>query len=418
MSQLLEPRAAALRRMKRVALSLLLLMFVLFVAGLLLQGLWPAFAYLRAAAEGGMVGALADWFAVTALFRHPLGLPIPHTNLIQRKKDELGASLGSFVQENFLNPAVVGRKLLEARLLARAGGYLASRPGADAASTQLRTVARGMLDTVDDEQVLPVLQALARDYMVAPQWSTTLGTLGAKLVQDGHHEAAVQLLAQRAQVWVAGHPEVFREVVTGRSPSWVPRVVDELLAQKIHRELGGVLSAVAGDRDHPLRRAVTDWLAGFTRDMQSDPATIAKVEQFKHSLLGDRQLRELAVTGWGSLKAGLDASLADPDSPLCRALNGAVQDFGRRLLRDRALRQSLEARLVTVVQRFTAEHGQSLAALVSDTVRGWDPAEASAKLELQVGRDLQFIRINGTVIGALAGVAIYAGGQLILLLAG
>ncbi|WP_374700314.1 DUF445 family protein, partial [Arthrobacter sp. JCM 19049] len=113
--------------MKRVALSLLLLMFVLFVAGLLLQGLWPAFAYLRAAAEGGMVGALADWFAVTALFRHPLGLPIPHTNLIQRKKDELGASLGSFVQENFLNPAVVGRKLLEARLLARAGGYLASR---------------------------------------------------------------------------------------------------------------------------------------------------------------------------------------------------------------------------------------------------------------------------------------------------
>ncbi|WP_421014671.1 DUF445 family protein, partial [Glutamicibacter creatinolyticus] len=125
MSQLLEPRAAALRRMKRVALSLLLLMFVLFVAGLLLQGLWPAFAYLRAAAEGGMVGALADWFAVTALFRHPLGLPIPHTNLIQRKKDELGASLGSFVQENFLNPAVVGRKLLEARLLARAGGYLA-----------------------------------------------------------------------------------------------------------------------------------------------------------------------------------------------------------------------------------------------------------------------------------------------------
>lgn len=401
--------------MKRLATSLFLVMSVLFVISLLLQRHWPAFGYLRSAAEGGMVGALADWFAVTALFRHPLGLPIPHTNLIQRKKDELGASLGGFVQENFLSGEVVAGKLRQARLVRRAGAYLAGERGAAAAAGQLTRAARAALDTLDDEQVLTVLQALARDYVVVPEWSTTLGTLGQKLVQDGHHEAAVQLIARRAEVWVAHNPQLFAEVVAGRSPGWVPRMVDELLAQKIHRELTELLAAVGSQSRHPVRRAVTAWLVDFTAAMQHDPATIEKVEQFKHSLLGDPQLRDLAVRGWDSLKAGLSESLQDPESPLAAAIRGAIRDFGRRLLVDAALRTALEDRLVAVARQLTEEHGESLAALVSDTVQAWDPAEASAKLELQVGRDLQFIRINGTVIGALAGVVIYAAGQLILL---
>ncbi|MCW4466046.1 DUF445 domain-containing protein [Glutamicibacter sp. MNS18] len=418
MPQLLDPRAQALRNMKRLATTLFAVMCLLFVISLLLMQSWPAFGYLKAAAEGGMVGAVADWFAVTAIFRHPLGLRIPHTNLIQRKKDELGESLGGFVQENFLSAPVVARKLRAAGLPERAGRYLSSPDGAGKASTQAAVTARGALDMLDDEQVLTVLQALAHDYMVAPEWSTTLGALGGKMLADGHHEQALTLLAERAGAWVRQHPEVFREVIASQSPGWVPRVVDELLAQKIHRELTALLKTVTRNAEHPLRRAVTRWLVDFTDAMQHDADTIAKVELFKHSLLTDQQLRELAIRGWGSLKAGLHQSLANPESALRVALLGAVTAFGHRLLDDQPLRQSLEDRLIAMVERLVRGHGSTLAGLVSDTVQAWDPAEASAKLELQVGRDLQFIRINGTVIGALAGLVIFSIGQLILALWG
>ncbi|PCC28983.1 hypothetical protein CIK76_09800 [Glutamicibacter sp. BW80] len=414
MPELLDQRAQDLRGMKRVATLLFLLMCALFIISVLFQELVPGLSYLKAAAEGGMVGAVADWFAVTALFRHPFGLKIPHTNLIQRKKTELGASLGDFVQQNFLTPDVISAKLRQADLGLRAGRYLSSDPGAQATAAQVSAMATGALNSLDDEQVLTVLQVLATDYMVAPEWSTTLGTLGQKLIDDGHHEAAVELLAERAGSWVADHPEVFLEVVSGRSPSWVPRLVDEMLAQKVHQELRGLLFAVAGTKRHPLRLALTGWLAEFTVAMQHDPETINKVEGFKHSLLGDQQLRELAMRGWASLKTGLIDSLQDPASPLRSALRAAIATFGERLQSDTQLRGNLEDRAIDGVASLVARHGATLAGLVSDTVQAWDPAEASEKLELQVGRDLQFIRINGTVIGALAGVVIFSAGELIL----
>lgn len=414
MPQLLDPQAQALRKMKRVATTLFLVMCLLFIGSLLLQSRWPALSYLKAAAEGGMVGAIADWFAVTALFRHPLGLKIPHTNLIQRKKDELGESLGSFVQENFLSAPVVADKLRNARLVESAGRYLATESGATLTSAQLAAAARGVLDTLDDERVLGVLQTLAQDYMVRPEWSTTLGMLGQKIISDGHHQQAVTLLAERAETWVGEHPEVFGEIVSGQSPSWVPRMVDELLAQKIQRELLSLLAAVRHQPGHPLRRALTQWLLEFTDGMQHDAPTIAKVEAFKHSLLNDQQLRQLAVRGWASLKAGLQQSLAEPESALRVALQAAVASFGQRLISDLALRETLETRVIQMVERLIQDHGPALAGLVSDTVRAWDPAEASAKLELQVGRDLQFIRINGTVIGALAGVLIFSIGRVLV----
>ncbi|WP_404288656.1 DUF445 domain-containing protein [Glutamicibacter arilaitensis] len=413
MPELLDQRAQDLRKMKRVATLLFLLMCALFIFSVLFQDLLPGLSYLKAAAEGGMVGAVADWFAVTALFRHPLGLKIPHTNLIQRKKDELGASLGDFVQQNFLTPEVISAKLRQAELGLSVGGYLSSQEGAEATTAQASAVAIGALNSLDDEQVLTVLQVLANDYVVAPEWSTTLGTLGQKLVDDGHHEAAVELIAGRAGSWVADHPEVFVEVVSGRSPSWVPRMVDEMLAQKVHQELRGLLFAVAGNERHPLRLALTDWLAEFTVAMQHDPETIAKVEQFKHSLLGDQQLRELAIRGWASLKSGLIESLQGSASPLNIALRSAITTFGQRLQSDSQLRGNLEDRVITGVASLVEQHGLALAGLVSDTVQAWDPAEASEKLELQVGRDLQFIRINGTVIGSLAGVVIFSAGELI-----
>ncbi|MGP5046802.1 DUF445 domain-containing protein [Glutamicibacter ardleyensis] len=418
MPELLDQRAEGLRSMKRVATLLFLLMCALFVFSVLFQERIPALSYLKSAAEGGMVGAVADWFAVTALFRHPLGLKIPHTNLIQRKKDELGASLGDFVQQNFLTPQVITTKLRQAQLGLRAGSYLASEKGSTAAATQISTLAVGALNSLDDEQVLTVLQVLANDYVVAPEWSTTLGALGQKLIDDSHHEAAVELIAQRAGTWVSEHPEVFLDVVSGRSPSWVPQMVDQLLAQKVHQELRGLLFAVANNVQHPLRLALTDWLADFTVAMQHDPETINKVEAFKHSLLGDQQLRELAVRGWDSLKTGLIQSLQDAGSPLNIALRSALGTFGERLQNDHQLRENLEERLVSGVASLTEQHGAALAGLVSDTVQAWNPVETSEKLELQVGRDLQFIRINGTVIGALAGVVIFSVGELIMAISG
>ena len=407
-------RADALRRMKRLATGLLVLMTVVFVVAFALQESIPWMGYVRAAAEGGMVGALADWFAVTALFRHPLGLPIPHTAIIPRKKDQIGESLGGFVQENFLSDAVVGRKLKDLRFAATAGAWLATPEGSERGAKEAATAVRGALEILDDRDVLSLLESLARKHMLAPEWSSTLGRILGTVVQDGHHRQLVDLLADRAADWVAANRATIVGLVSERSPHWIPNVVERLLGERIHRELSGFVEAVRRDPNHRVRGSIDAWLQDFARDMQSNPETIAKVERLKHSLLGDPQLRELAATGWASMKAALVDAVEHPESELRRSFVRAVADFGTRLTADQVLAGKVDAWIANAGLYLVTTYRGQIAGLIQDTVSRWDGAETSRKLELQVGRDLQFIRINGTVVGSLAGVAIFTLATLLL----
>ncbi|MGJ9403293.1 DUF445 domain-containing protein [Arthrobacter sp. KK5.5] len=407
-------RAVALTRMKRLATGLLVVLAVVFAVSFSLQDRYPWLEYVRAAAEGGMVGALADWFAVTALFRHPLGLKIPHTAIIPRKKDQIGESLGGFVQDNFLSDEIVSRKLDGLALAATAGAWLARPEGAERVATEGATVIRGVLGVLDDEDVLRLLESLARKHMLAPEWSSTLGRVLETVVRDGHHRQLVDLLADRAADWVAANRATVVGLVAERSPTWLPGALDQLVGEKLHRELGRFIDAVRADPGHSLRRSIDGWLGDFAADMQSNADTVAKVERLKHSLLGDPQLRELAAAGWASIKAALVDAVENPESELRRSFVRAVADLGRRLTEDARLAGKVDAWVAGAVGYVVRTYRGQIADVIRETVARWDGAETSRKIELQVGRDLQFIRINGTVVGSLAGLTIFAAADLLL----
>jgi uncharacterized membrane-anchored protein YjiN (DUF445 family) len=409
-------RLAALTRMKRLAAGLLVLMAIVFAVAFALQERYPALQYVRAAAEGGMVGALADWFAVTALFRYPLGLRIPHTNIIASRKNEIGASLGEFVEENFLSESVVRGKLESIGVSGRLGAWLAEPDNARRLTDEFAVAARGVLDLLDDNDVKDLIEAVAREHLLKPRWGPSIGRVGERLVAAGQQEAAVDLLLDTAEGWLIAHPEAFGRAVSARLPAWLPDFVDKAVDDRAYREVVGFVGAVRADAGHPLRRALDDYLAELTHDLQWDPVTIDRAEVLKVELLDSPRLREFAGETWDAMKDTLAEALGDADSALRDGIRSTVMDVGSRLAGDPELGAKIDRWIADTVSALVASYRHQIAGVIAETVERWDPAETAEKIELQVGKDLQFIRINGTVVGALAGVAIYAVAQALLTL--
>ncbi|MBB5639675.1 DUF445 domain-containing protein [Cryobacterium roopkundense] len=401
-------RQLALTRMKRLAAGLLVLMAVIFTVSFALQDRYPWLGYVRAAAEGGMVGAIADWFAVTALFRYPLGLRIPHTNIIATRKNEIGASLGEFVEANFLAESVVRGKLESVGISRRLGGWLSSSSNAERLTGELATAGRSVLELLNDDAIKNLIESVAREHLVRPEWGPSLGRVGERLVTSGQQHAGVDLLLERADAWLRAHPEAFGRAVSARLPSWLPGFVDKLVDDRAYREVIAFVEGVRAQPQHPVREAIDRYLVELTNDLQHDPVMILRVESLKEGLLNSPRLREFAGETWESVKASLLEALGDPQSAVCTGIRGTLVDVGTRLARDDALGARIDRWLVDSVTALVQNYGHEIAGVITETVERWDSAETSAKIELQVGRDLQFIRINGTIVGSLAGLTIYA----------
>ncbi|MCB4208834.1 DUF445 domain-containing protein [Arthrobacter sp. UM1] len=393
--------------MQAAALALLAVAAVVFGVSFALQGEHPGLAYVRAASEGALVGGLADWFAVTALFRRPLGLPIPHTALIERRKDSIGESLSEFIGENFLHPDIVRAKVEGSRFAPRLGAWLAQPEHAEDVVARLSPGVRAGLDLLDDDDVHALIARLAQRHMVEPAWSPTVGGLLERVVDAGHHRALVDVVVTRAAQFTARSPHVVERLVGERAPAWVPGVVNLLVSDRVHAELVGFLEAVRTDPDHHVRRALDDYLRTLGRDLQRDPEVQASFEALKRSAISDPLVRELAANGWATVKRFLVDAAEDPGSDLRRAATDAVATLGERLRDDESLASRVESSAAGTAAYAVGAYRFEIASIVSDTVRAWDAREASGKIELHVGRDLQFIRINGTVVGALAGLLVY-----------
>ena len=414
-----EPDAvkrAALTRMKRLATGLLVVMAIIFAVAFALQERFPALQYVRAAAEGGMVGALADWFAVTALFRYPLGLRIPHTNIIASRKNEIGASLGEFVEENFLSETVVRGKLESIGISSRLGAWLADTQNARRLTDELAVAGRGMLDLLDDDDIKDLIEAVAREHLVKPEWGPSIGRVGERLIASGQHDAAVDLLLDTAEAWLIAHPEAFGRAVSARLPGWLPEFVDKMVDERALREVVGFVGAVRADPEHPLRQALDRYLAELTHDLQWDAVTIARAEVLKVEMLDSPRLREFAGETWDSVKDSLGEALGDPQSALRDGIRSTVMDVGTRLAGDPELGAKIDRWIADTLSYVVTSYRHQIAGVITETVERWDAAETAEKIELQVGKDLQFIRINGTVVGALAGVAIFTVAQGLLAL--
>ena len=409
-------RLRGLRRMKLVALSFLLGATVIFLVCRWAQadGQAPGWVgYVGAAAEAGMVGALADWFAVTALFKHPLGIPIPHTAIIRRKKDQLGEGLGAFVRENFMSPEVVETKLRDAQVAGRAGKWLCERTHAERVAGEAATVLRVGVELLNDDDVQHAIDRVIVRRVGEPQWGPPVGRVLMTLLAENRQEALIQLLCDRAFQWALNAGETIERVVTRDSPSWSPRFIDQLVGDRIHRELMDFTDKVRRNPNHELRQSATRFLFDFADDLQNDPATIARADAVKEQLMARDEVTRAAETAWQTLKRLVLEGVDDPSSALHGRIADSVVRIGESLRDDADLRDKVDNWIVRGAQHLVGQYGVEITSIITETIERWDGDDASRRIELHVGRDLQFIRINGTVVGALAGLLIYTVAQII-----
>ncbi|HKS48417.1 MAG TPA: DUF445 family protein [Amycolatopsis sp.] len=410
-----EAKRRGLRKMKLVALSFLLGATVVFLLTSWAQAAgWPGWVgYVRAASEAGMVGALADWFAVTALFRRPLRLPIPHTAIIPNKKDQLGGSLGEFVGTNFLSRQVVRDKLRRIGIAGRLGRWLSQPENAERVTSELSTVVKGLVTVLRDEDVQAVLEQAVVRRVVEQPWGPPLGKLLEQVFADGAHYKLVDLMCDRSYEWVRDNHSTVLRVVSDRAPSWSPKFVDAMLADKVYGEVLSFAWAVKTDVNHPMRLALDKFLAEFAQDLQKDPETMARAELVKEQLVDHPGVKRLIGSTWATAKGMLLTAAEDPSSELRRRVREGLRSLGVRLVEDDSLRTKVENWVEGAAVYLVTNYSREITTIITDTVERWDAEETSRKIELQVGRDLQFIRINGTVVGSLAGLLIYAVAQLL-----
>lgn len=405
-----EEKRRGVRRMKTTATGLLLLVALVYVLATWAKnegvGGWPGFV--AAAAEAGMVGALADWFAVTALFKRPLGLPIPHTAIIPTKKDQLGASLGSFVGENFLSGGVVRDRIHSLAIGGRLGAWLAEPEHADRVTAELSTALRGALTVLRDSDVQAVVGEAITRRANAAEVGPGLGKMLEKVVADGGHRKVVDLVCVRAHDWLVQHGDSVMDAVQGGAPGWTPRFVDKRVGERVYKELLRFLTEMRDMPGHPARGSIDTFLTDFAADLQTDAETRARVERLKSEILGRGEVQDVIASAWSSVRQMVIAAAEDERSELRLRARASLMALGARLATDGRLQAKLEGWLEDAAVYVVTTYRQEITSLISDTVAGWDADQTSKKIEAHIGRDLQFIRINGTVVGALAGLVIYS----------
>ncbi|MET8328676.1 DUF445 domain-containing protein [Streptomyces sp. NPDC005181] len=404
-----EEKRRGVRRMKTTATGLLLLVALVYVLATWAKnagvGGWPGFV--AAAAEAGMVGALADWFAVTALFKRPLGLPIPHTAIIPTKKDQLGASLGSFVGENFLSGDVVRGRIHGLGIGGRLGAWLAEPDHADRVTAELATALRGALTILRDSDVQAVVGEAITRRAEAAEIGPGLGKMLEKIVADGGHRRVVDLLCVRAHDWLILHGDSVMDAVQGGAPGWTPRFVDKRVGERVYKELLRFVTEMRDMPGHPARDAIDTFLTDFAADLQTDSDTRARVERLKSEILGRREVQDVIASAWSSVRTMIITAAEDERSELRLRARASLMSLGARLATDGRLQAKLEGWLEDAAVYVVTTYRTEITSLISDTVASWDADQTSKKIEAHIGRDLQFIRINGTVVGALAGLLIY-----------
>jgi uncharacterized membrane-anchored protein YjiN (DUF445 family) len=386
---------------------------VVFVAVTLWGGDATWAEYVQATAEAAMIGGLADWFAVTALFRHPLGVPIPHTAIIVARKDQFGATLGEFIQETFLTPDAVVERLRAADVAPRLSAWLRDPDHAARVAAELTDGARKAVDLLDDDDVHKLIEETLRDRVDRVALAPLAGRTLDFLIRDGRHQQVLDTGLRELDQYLDGHREDLRLRLGDASPWWLPGAAEDRIFDRLIDGARRLIAEMLEDREHHLRRRFDERLRALAVELQTSDEYLERGERLKREVLSQPQVADWVSSLWDDVKAQLRHQADDPDSELRQRLAGVVMAAGERLQDDPGLAEKLDEAMVTavtyVVDRF---HGE-IVELVSGTIARWDARETADRLELLLGPDLQYIRINGTVVGALAGLLLHTIAQLL-----
>ena len=397
-------RKRGLRRMRVLAVSLLILAAIVYVLTREKTGAW---GYINAGAEAAMVGAIADWFAVTALFRHPLGLPIPHTAIIPNRKQALGESLQEFVADNFLSEDIVRERIASAGVSSRAGAWLVADEHSQRIVNEGSKILADGLAAVKPSDVAAVVEEALIPRLKEEPLSPVVGQLMTEVLDDDAHRGLVDLMMSELHRWLVHNEDEVTGIVGQRAPWWTPNWLDERVALRIHAEAVEWVAEIRDDPHHLARQALDRWLTELASDLQHNPATMERAERLKERLLSQPQVAATSIALWDALRRALIGSLHEADGLLRRRAVEELQSLGNRLMEDEEFAARIDTVLADVAAYVVNNYGHELATIISATVNRWDGKETADRIELHVGRDLQFIRINGTVVGGLTGLAIH-----------
>ena len=413
----LGPRVVAVlppdkaRRMRLSATLLLVAMALLFGLAHTQLDTHPAWPWVHAFAEAAMVGGLADWFAVTALFRHPLGIPIPHTAIIPTNKDRIADAMAGFLRTNFLTPHVVARRLREVNLARAAGEFLVQRREGEIGRIRggLVELAVELLESLDQDRLGAQVKAGLARQVEKLELAPLLGKMLSAAMAENRHRPLVDGAVRWTGLTLEANEDMVRQLIHQRANAvlrWTG--LDERLANSVLDGLYRLLAEVLVDPQHPLRAKLEEGLASLASDLQSDPATRAKVEKMKAELLANPALADWWMGLWEQMRLGLIAMARDPDAALGGQLGQALKELGETLQSDPALQRQVNRLVRRTLVGVAQRHGEQIVRLVSETVKRWDAQTITDRIERAVGRDLQFIRINGTLVGGLVGLALHA----------
>jgi uncharacterized membrane-anchored protein YjiN (DUF445 family) len=405
-------RERALRRMKGWATGLLVLATIIFIVARLFESRYPWLGIVIATAEASMIGALADWFAVTALFKHPMGIPIPHTAIIPARKDRVGITLGMFVQRNFLNRDVIAQRLATLRPAERLSTWLMEPESVRLVSRQIARAASAGANVLRDEDVDQLIgnavMTRIRETPVAP----LIGKFLALLTADNRHQALLDQVIRLTARGLTENQDLIRDRVDKETPWWVPGTVDDKITKRIVEALEATLKDVNENPEHPLRLRFDTAIDEFIVKLQASPEVILKAEQIKEEVLSADAVKKLSGAIWRDTKATLGRYADSPDEVNTEAIERGLRGLGQAIQSDPALMAKIDQWIIdatiSVIERYQNEVGE----LIASTVKRWGPVATSRRIELAIGRDLQVVRINGTLVGGLAGMLLYLLGGL------
>lgn len=405
-------RQARLNRMKRIATGLLLLSTSVFLVTVAFESRFPWLGFIRATAEAAMVGGVADWFAVTALFRRPLGLPIPHTAIVPRRKDQVGRTLGNFVQRHFLSAPVVAAKLRNARVAEHLADWITRPENAERVARNAAVALAAGARATREETIEELIEASVSRKIEKTPVAPLLGKALSVITEDNRHQALLDEVLRLLSTAVSNNQDFIRERIDAESPWWIPEQIDEKIAGKVVRSVERTLRQIKEDPAHPMRGRFDNALHDFIDRLQTSPDVINRTEQMKREFLETAAVRDFSSSLWHDVRDALIRHAEKQESEGRVAITNALVSFGQAVKEDEAMLARIDEWIVQVVEHLTERYRDEVSGLIADTVASWDPEATSRRIELAIGRDLQFIRINGTLVGGLVGLVIYCIGLL------
>ncbi len=404
-----EAKRKQLRKYKAFATGLFVLMAVLFIGTTLLQKTIDShwIGYVRAFSEAAMVGALADWFAVTALFRHPLGLPIPHTNLIENSKQKLGDNLGNFVVTNFLSPENIRPYIQKLKISNFVGEWLGKEKNQDVLLKNLSDIVLDILNKLDDSEVSRFISKKVSEMTDTIKLNAILGNGINYLLDKNDHQRIITNLSSQIKNYIAENDEMIKDRVKKGSYTFIPAFVDNKIADKITSGLSDFFKEIEQDSNHEIRNLITQKIYDFSNELKQDPKWEEEFKNIKNDLLKNDKLNEYSNDIWISIKNTLTKELQDDESSLKKYLSKNLNEFSQNLKNDENFQKKIDDWVRVTAYKYILKNTHQFGNLISSTVGNWQGKELSEKLELEVGKDLQFIRVNGTIVGGLVGLIIY-----------